>query len=458
MRISVECGGFDRAADAARTANQVAALVTDTLSGKLAGLAGMAGNDSTSAELAGDYDAAASEAVATLADLTHAFIGLGRLLSATGSHHAQAESAAAGQVLASVSAGLTSDAFVRVSPAPPPSSLGAQEPSFGAVDRWILDHVEGFVWPSGDVELLRDAATAWRRAAESVAGLTDHVRSARALVEAQVSPEVPVALACLTDVHDLVVATADELAALAVACDDHAVAVEAAHERTRALLHEVASMAVEGIAISAIVSALSGPLGGSLATGALLNRIREVAPRFHALISALRISAVSCSARLRTGRETLAGLRTRLGRYAQTRVRDERGSARILWGRSGSGWLSEHEVPPGHTIARHVGKSVEDLLERLKSRPTLKTSSSFDDQRAAEDLLQEVLKRRQDDVDAWLRTHDGNRLIINEDLGRRTGTTVRSDGRVVDPTGVRVVLIPDRAAPSGWRILTAFPN
>ena len=30
----------------------------------------------------------------------------------------------------------------------------------GAYTSWILDHVEGFVWPSGDVELLRDAATA----------------------------------------------------------------------------------------------------------------------------------------------------------------------------------------------------------------------------------------------------------------------------------------------------------
>lgn len=334
MRISVECGGFERAADAARTANQVAALVSDSLSAKLAGFAGMAGDDSTSADFAGAYDAGAREAVSALADLTHAFVGLGRLLAATGEHHARAESAA-GQVLASVSAGLTSDAFVRVAPDPPPSSLGAQEPSFGAVDRWVLDHVEGFVWPSGDVSMLRDAATAWRRAAESVAGLVDHVASARALVEDQVSPEVAVALICLDDVRDLVLATADELTALGVACDDHASAVEAVHERTRALLEEIASMVVEGIAVSALVGAVTGPLGGSAAAGALLARIREVAPRFHALLVTLRVSVVSCSTRLRTGGETLVGLRARLVRYSRTRVRDERGSARMLGGGSG---------------------------------------------------------------------------------------------------------------------------
>lgn len=141
----MECGGFEQASDAARTANQVVALATDTLTGRLAGCAAMAGNDSAGADFAAAYDAGASEAVAALADLARAFIGLGRLLAATGLHHAEAESAAAGQVLGSVSAGLTSDAYVAVTPSVPPSSLGGQEPSFGPVDRWILDHVEGFV-------------------------------------------------------------------------------------------------------------------------------------------------------------------------------------------------------------------------------------------------------------------------------------------------------------------------
>ena len=56
----------------------------------------MAGDDASSAEFASSYDAAAVEAVGSLADLTHAFIGLGRLLSASGANHATAEAAAAG--------------------------------------------------------------------------------------------------------------------------------------------------------------------------------------------------------------------------------------------------------------------------------------------------------------------------------------------------------------------------
>ena len=100
------------------------ALLTESLAGKLAGCGGMAGNDATSADFAGSYDVAAREALGSLADLTHAFIGLGRLLSATGANHATAEASAAGRVLAYTGRGLD-DTFVRVSPEPPPSSVGA---------------------------------------------------------------------------------------------------------------------------------------------------------------------------------------------------------------------------------------------------------------------------------------------------------------------------------------------
>lgn len=369
----MECGGFEQASDAARTANQVVALATDTLTGRLAGCAAMAGNDSAGADFAAAYDAGASEAVAALADLARAFIGLGRLLAATGLHHAEAESAAAGQVLGSVSAGLTSDAYVAVTPSVPPSSLGGQEPSFGPVDRWILDHVEGFVWPSGDVDLLRDAATTWRRTAESVAGLVDHVASARAFLEVQVSPEVPVALSCLADVRSLVLDVAAELAALGTACEEHAAAIEAVHERTRALLREVASMAVEGVAISALVAALSGPLGGSLGMGALLARIRAVAPRFHALLSTLRVSVASTAARLRTGRATLADLRIQLERYARVGVRDERGSARI----PGVGGRLPGRPRPDVSDAK-LQNYVNDLFKGVEKRSRIGDGTTMD--------------------------------------------------------------------------------
>ncbi|WP_374457350.1 hypothetical protein [Nocardioides sp.] len=327
MRISVECGALASAADTCRTANQTAALLTESLCGKLAGLGGMAGNDASSADFARSYDVAAREAVASLAGLTHSFIGLGRLLSATGANHEAAEASAAGRVAAYTGSSLA-DTFVRVAPTTPPTSLGAQEPSLGAVDRWILDQVEGFVWPGADVGLLREAAHAWTRTAASVATLADHLDVARDLLEHQRSPEIPTGLACLADVRSMVTDTAAELFALGSACEDHAAAVEEVHARTRALLSEVAQMVVEGAAISVVAAGLTGGLGGTAAAAAAAARIRAQAPRFHALLVALRTTVASGSARLRSARDSLQGLRARLDRYAKVAVRDERGTMR----------------------------------------------------------------------------------------------------------------------------------
>lgn len=454
MRISVECGGFDDAADACRTANQAVALLAESLRGKLAGFGGMAGDDASSADFAGSYDAAATEAVASLAALTHAFIGLGRLLSATGAHHAAAEAAAADRVLAYTGRGLTDDDFVRVSLPAPPSSLGADEPSLGVVDRWILDQVEGFVWPGADVALLREAAHAWKGAASGVALLTDHVDAATALVERQRSPEIPTALASLAEVRSLTADTAAELAAVGAACEEYAAAVDDVHARTRALLAELAQMVVEGAAISVIVGGLTGGLGGSATAAAAAARIRAQAPRFHGLLVGLRATIAAGAARMHTARASLRGLRARLDRYAKVAARNERGEMRLP-----GGWRTTAEAQDalgGHVVERHVGKSVEELAERAAAME-LGYASSFDDVISAERHLTHALARSQDEIGAWLAKNE-KKLRIDAVLDEITGLCVTAAGACRRVQGIRIILVRTADSPSGYRILTAFPQ
>ena len=454
MRITVECGGFTRAAAACLTANQTSAVLTDSLAARLSHHAGMAGNDATSAGFARAYDHGAGEAVAALTDLTHAFIGVGRLLESTGAGHAAAEAAAAGLAVSAYTGGHLDDSFVRVRPPAPPSSLGHQEPSLGVVDAWILDQVEGFVWPGADVERLRTAAGEWRRAATSTADLADHVDAAIALVEQQRSPEVPLAVDAMTDLGVLIGDTAWQLASLATACDDYADAVEDVRARTRALLSEVAQMVVEGAAISVVVAGLTSGLGGGAAAGAAAARIRAQAPRFTALLVSLRTAVAAVTVRLGRVADDLATVRSRLERFLHVPARGETGSMRHP-----AGWLGRHETPPGHTIERHVGKTIDELAQRLESSPGLRRASTFHDQRSAERLIESALDRRQTDIREWLHgAEHSRRLTITEDLGTTTGTTLLADGSVSTPTSVRIVLLTDPHAPTGWRILTAFPD
>ena len=461
MRITVECGGFTRAADACLTANHTSAVLTESLATRLAGCGGMAGDDATSGGFSRAYDGAAAEALAAMSDLTHAFTGAGRLLAATGDNHARAESAAAGRprTLGYSGGSLDDHAFVRVQPASPPSSLGAQEPSLGVVDRWILDQVEGFVWPSADVGRLRATASAWRRAAASTAGLADHVDAAVALVQHQRSPEVPLAADALTELTTVIAEAAWQLGQLATACEEYADAVESARDRTRALLAEVGQMVVEGAAISVVVTGLSGGFGGGVAMAAAAARVRAQAPRFFTLLTAMRAGVAAAAARVERVVDELATLRARLERFVRVPARDEVGSVKHPLGwfpNRGPGWLRGHETPPGHTIERHVGKSADELAHRLEVSGR-RQASSFTDLASAEKSIDTALTRSSDEITAWRQRGGMDKLVLRVELDEPTGTIALSGGAMVEATAVKVVLIPSERR-GGWQLLTAYPD
>lgn len=458
MRIHIESGGIDSAAEACRTANQISALLCESLAGKLAGLAGMAGDDATSVEFASTYDDSARDALRTMAELTDAFVGVGRVLVATAANHRDAEAASAA-VSMYTGTHLHEDDYVRVSPAVPPSCLGHSSPSLGTIDAFILDHVEGFVWPGADVEMLLDAGTAWRRAGTSVANLDEHCAIAVRLLEGQISPEVPLALSAFAELREVIRDTADALTELGSACEEYADAVRATHERTLALLAEIGQMIVEGLVMSAIIGGITGGLGAGAAGTAALARIAAQTPRFHALLATLRIAGTATATRVRAAREALTLARTRATKFARV-ARNERGEVRLPGGAIGprqSGWLRDHNVPPGHTIDKHVGKSVDDLQDRI-IRDGRARASSFADELSAESLINDALNRRATDIRTWLASGSKEKLVIDVEMGRVTGSTALADGSVLKSTAIRVVLIPKSSMDEGWQLLTAFPN
>jgi hypothetical protein len=459
VRVAVDGGGFVAAGAAARTANQVAALHYDSLSGKLGGFGAMAGNDATSMDFARSYDAASAEALDALADLSAAFIGLGRLIHATDDNHRRAEAASAGLSVSAYSGlDLHEDDYVRVVRSSPPSSLGAQEPGFGEVETWILDRIEGFVWPGADVGRLRDAASTWRNAATGVDDLIDYCERASVELGRQTSPEIPLALDAVDDLRGSVREIGDEFGELARMCDEYAAGVETAHERTRALLAEIAQMIVEGLVLSAAVGLITGGTASGAVASATVARVLEQAPRFRALLITLGDAASVCALRLKTAREGAIAVRARLEKFLRLDVRNERGSVSLpgfarSWER---GWLRGHEVPPGHTIAKHVDLTTEDLLERCRLQG-LSKASTFHSEEMAEQLVARVLRANEQRIEAWLRRGDDSKLQIDMAIPQ-TGTTVDRFGNVTESGGVRVVLIPNKSMDNGWQILTAFPN
>ena len=461
MRLVIDRAGYDTAAEAFASANHVAALQYVSLVGRVDSCAAMAGDDATSTEFAAAYDEAVTEAVAAYADLVPAFANLGRLTERSGANHhaANAYSIIAGAVVYD-GRSLPEGDYASVLPATPPSSLGGDSPSLSSEANWILDHIQGFVWPNADTDRLRSAAQAWWTAAEGVDGLAAQCDDAAAALWSQRSPEIPLAVAATDELRSTAREVSAQFAALATACDDYAAQVDQKRAEIRALVEEILAMIVEGVVVSVAIGLLTGGAGAVAGGSAVVAKVAVQSPRFAAILAALRSVAAASAASLRTARASLRASRARLGKFADARLaaRTERGSASFgVAGRWPRGWLESHEHSGSHTILKHVGKSIDDLKARFHSEPWLKKSSSFVDQHTAEEAIGQLLGQRGDAIRKWVAHGEGD-LILEGTSDRLTGVWVRHAGEVSQVHGLRVILKSDAEMPDGYRIFTAYPQ
>lgn len=129
------------------------------------------------------------------------------------------------------------------------------------------------------------------------------------------------------------------------------------------------------------------------------------------------------------------------------------------------GGLDKHEGTgkgQGHTLDKHVGKSDQDLIDRAgKPGAGPRGTSSFPDQARAERAVADTLRspEAQRRVDDWLKNSSDKTIEVDADHPYVTGRHVPKGGSSAsDVHGVRVVLIRDSTMPSGYRVLTSYPQ
>ncbi len=122
------------------------------------------------------------------------------------------------------------------------------------------------------------------------------------------------------------------------------------------------------------------------------------------------------------------------------------------------GGLEAHEEAGSHLIERHVGKSEQDLIDRL-NRENISASSSFRDLQAAEHFVAATIAENQAQVDAWVDGQGGNRLVLEERFDASTGISVkRGDTQAEDVFSVKLVLERSDKLGIGYRIVTGYPT
>jgi hypothetical protein len=300
--------------------NQGAALVHDTLLSRLSSCGAMAGDASIAEEFAAAYDEAAAAALSAVGDLVDAFSACGRLTAATLTNHGHAEnrSVISGRTVFTGTPCVAG--YVAVLSCSLPSSLGGDLSGLPSWASWILDQIEGFVWPDADTDRLRAAASAWRAASFQVADLSAYCSSAIRSFSLLSSPEVPVAVEVTSGLSDRCAAVADQCATLARACDAYADHVDEQRAAILDLVHDLLRDAViiEGIGI--VLGVVTGGATAASATAINAARIAAAAPRLLRINETLRTLASTCAGPLRFAATALRDVRLELAVFRNARI------------------------------------------------------------------------------------------------------------------------------------------
>jgi len=121
--------------------------------------------------------------------------------------------------------------------------------------------------------------------------------------------------------------------------------------------------------------------------------------------------------------------------------------------------LSGDEAMGGHTLARHVGKTDDELRERLRLEPDISSASTYTDRVTAEAVVGSALSSASRSFDAW-RRRTGRRpnFVMHFDAHHVIGRTV-ARGRLVAlacEDAVVVVRWDDRR--QQLYVLTSYPE
>jgi hypothetical protein len=465
VRLAINERGYCSAVESLVSGNRLAAQGATGLAGRLYTYGGMAGDDSTATEFATSYDAAAAASVEALESMVGAFGMLGRMVEASLTNHARADahSTLPGWARAVVGPPTAADRAVGVLLAPPPSSLGADSGGPGGPAGFVLDLLQDVFWPNADTGRVRAAAGAWTTAARGVGLLEAHCSSALATLESERSPEIPIAAAVIRDVRGRVVDLAAQFEALGAACHEYADHVDAKRAELLSLLEDLVAELAIGAVVAGGLSFLSGGAAAGFAGGAGAARLAAASTRARGILDSLRVLAGGTALGVRPVAVTAGEVAVTTERINGARVMlmeaGGQGAARgsRLFEHLRPSWLDAHEGV-GHTITKHVAKTLKDLQERLIREPRRTEVSTFRSQDEAELAIESTLRANESKIQRWLDDAEGSEAF-RTDLGDEIGNVlVRGASNVVPATKVKVVLIPDAEMPAGWRLLTAHPE
>jgi Bacterial CdiA-CT RNAse A domain len=120
--------------------------------------------------------------------------------------------------------------------------------------------------------------------------------------------------------------------------------------------------------------------------------------------------------------------------------------------------LSRDEERGGHTLKKHVGRTDEELQERLRLERNISAASTWTDRETAETVVAEALRAERGRIENWVRRgYPRANLALHYDAGRPIGRSLRrGEDQTVPCTSAVTVLRAD--GPDSYFVLTTYPE
>jgi len=122
--------------------------------------------------------------------------------------------------------------------------------------------------------------------------------------------------------------------------------------------------------------------------------------------------------------------------------------------------LSQDEQSGGHTLRKHVGRSDDELRERLEREPGISAASTYTDRQSAEHAVGIALDENRDRIQRWLQRRGRHANLVLDYNGNPNYPMGRSLHRGQDQSqpcsNAIVVLRWD--GPGHYYVLTSYPE
>ena len=120
--------------------------------------------------------------------------------------------------------------------------------------------------------------------------------------------------------------------------------------------------------------------------------------------------------------------------------------------------LARDEARGGHTLDKHVGRSDQELRERLDRERNISAASTWTNREVAEETVAQALRAEHDKIARWEeRGYRRPNLALHFDAGRVIGRSMRHGDESSSPT-TEAVIVLKADGPHSFYVLTSYPE